>query len=42
MNNNLFPSKYSNGKSVTAAQYIAEFICERIAKKQNKDKRKKK
>jgi predicted Fe-Mo cluster-binding NifX family protein len=37
MNNNLFPSKYSNGKSVTAAQYIAEFICERIAKKQNKD-----
>jgi hypothetical protein len=37
MNDNNFLSKYSNGKSVTAAQYIAEFICERIAKKQNKD-----
>ena len=26
-----FPSKYSNGKVVTAAQYITEIICERKA-----------
>lgn len=32
-----YPSKYSNGKSVSAAQYIAELICERIAKKDKKD-----
>jgi ribosomal protein S25 len=32
-----FPSKYSNGKSVSAAQYIAEMVCERIAKKNKKD-----
>lgn len=28
-----YPSKYSNGKMVSEAQYIAEFICERKAKK---------
>lgn len=32
-----FPSKYSNGKEVTAAQYLAELICERLAKKKKKD-----
>jgi hypothetical protein len=32
-----YPSKYSNGKEVSAAQYIAEMICERIAKKNKKD-----
>jgi hypothetical protein len=32
-----YPSKYSNGKTVSAAQYIAEFICERLAKRQKKD-----
>lgn len=32
-----YPSKYSNGKSVSAAQYISEMICERIAKKDKKD-----
>ena len=32
-----FPSKYSNGKSVNAAQYIAELICERIAKRTKRD-----
>lgn len=32
-----FPSKYSNGKEVTAAQYLAELICERVAKKNQKD-----
>lgn len=30
-------SKYSNGKEVTAAQYITELICENKAKIQNKD-----
>jgi len=30
-------SKYSNGKSVTAAQYITELICENKAKKDGKD-----
>lgn len=30
-------SKYSNGKSVSAAQFIAEIICERLAKKNKKD-----
>jgi hypothetical protein len=34
---NDFPSKYSNGKSVSAAQFITEIICERIAKKKKKD-----
>lgn len=32
-----YPSKYSNGKEVSAAQYITEMICERMAKKDNKD-----
>lgn len=32
-----YPSKYSNGKMISAAQYIAEFICERKAKKQKTD-----
>lgn len=32
-----YPSKYSNGKDVSAAQYISEMICERIAKRQKKD-----
>lgn len=30
-------SKYSNGKNVSAAQYITELICENKAKKDNKD-----
>ena len=34
---NKYPSKYSNGKDVSAAQYISELVCERIAKKDNKD-----
>lgn len=32
-----FTSKYSNGKRVTPAQYLVEFICERIAKIKKKD-----
>jgi len=32
-----YPSKYSNGKTVTAAQYITELICEKMAKKDKKD-----
>lgn len=32
-----YPSKYSNGKTVTAAQYITELICENMAKKDKKD-----
>lgn len=32
-----YPSKYSNGKSVSAAQYITEIICEHKAKKDKKD-----
>lgn len=32
-----YPSKYSNGKSVSAAQYITEIICEKKAKKDKKD-----
>lgn len=30
-------SKYSNGKEVSAAQYITELICEKKAKKEKKD-----
>jgi len=30
-------SKYSNGKSVSAAQYITEIICEHLALKDKKD-----
>lgn len=32
-----YPSKYSNGKSVSAAQYITEIICEKKAKQDKKD-----
>lgn len=32
-----YPSKYSNGKEVSAAQYITEIICENKAKIDNKD-----
>lgn len=32
-----YPSRYSNGKTVSAAQYITEIICEKRAKKLNKD-----
>jgi hypothetical protein len=32
-----YPSKYSNGKSVSAAQYITEIICEKKAKRETKD-----
>lgn len=32
-----YPSKYSNGKDISAAQYITEIICEKKAKYLNKD-----
>lgn len=32
-----YPSKYSNDKTVTAAQYITEIICENKARLNNKD-----
>lgn len=32
-----YPSKYSNGKTVTAAQYITEIICENKAKINKQD-----
>jgi hypothetical protein len=32
-----YPSKYSNGKTVTAAQFITEIICEKKAKLDKKD-----
>lgn len=32
-----YPSKYSNGKSVSAAQYITEVICENKAKQSKED-----
>ena len=37
MSNKKYPSKYSNGKEVTAAQYITEIICEKKAKATKKD-----
>jgi hypothetical protein len=37
MSGKKYPSKYSNGKNVTAAQYITELICEKWAKKEKKD-----
>ena len=37
MSNKKYPSKYSNGKSVSAAQYITELICEKMAQKDKKD-----
>lgn len=36
MSNN-YPSKYSNGKNVSAAQFITEIICENKAIKDKKD-----
>lgn len=32
-----YPSKYSNGKDITAAQFITEMICENKAKNSNTD-----
>lgn len=32
-----YPSKYSNGKEVSAAQFITEIICERKAQKDKED-----
>jgi len=37
MNNNTYPSRYSNGKTVSAAQYITELICEHKAQKDKLD-----
>lgn len=37
MTDQLYISKYSNGKKVSAAQYITELICEHKANKENKD-----
>jgi hypothetical protein len=37
MSDNKFPSKYSNGKFVSAAQFITEMICENKARKDKKD-----
>jgi len=37
MSNQKYPSKYSNGKDVSAAQYITEMICEKKAKREGKD-----
>jgi len=34
---NSYISKYSNGKSVSPAQYITELVCERKAQKDKKD-----
>ena len=32
-----YPSKYSNGKSVSGAQYITEAVCENKAKREKRD-----
>lgn len=37
MSQKKYPSKYSNGKEVSAAQYITEIICEKKAKIDKKD-----
>lgn len=37
MSNKKYPSKYSNGKEVSAAQYITEIICEKKAKREKRD-----
>jgi hypothetical protein len=37
MNKIQYPSRYSNGKDVSAAQYITEIICEHKAKLNGKD-----
>lgn len=34
---NTYPSRYSNGKTVSAAQYITELICENKAKMDKED-----
>lgn len=34
---NIFPSRYSNGKTVSAAQYITELICENKARIDKED-----
>lgn len=36
-NENSYPSKYSNGKNVSAAQFITEIICENKAITERKD-----
>lgn len=37
MTKNIYPSRYSNGKLVSAAQYITELICEKKAKQDKLD-----
>lgn len=37
MSKKQYPSKYSNGKQVSAAQYITEIICEKKAKLNKQD-----
>jgi len=37
MSKKKYPSKYSNGKNVSAAQYITEIICEKKAKLNKQD-----
>lgn len=37
MSTNQYPSRYSNGKTVSSAQYITELICENKAKKDKMD-----
>jgi hypothetical protein len=37
MSKNIYPSRYSNGKTVSAAQYITELICEKKAKQDKLD-----
>lgn len=37
MSTKKYPSKYSNGKNVSAAQYITEIICERKAQMNKQD-----
>lgn len=37
MSHKKYPSKYSNGKLVSAAQYITEIICEKRAKMNKQD-----
>lgn len=37
MSKNIYPSRYSNGKKVSAAQYITELICEHKAQKDRLD-----
>ena len=32
-----YPSKYSNGKNVSGAQYITEIVCENKAKREKRD-----